>query len=36
MMLHWQPDVNGTGVPTTLNVDALGAVPLKLADGLTG
>jgi len=36
MMLHWQPDVNGTGVSTTLNVDSLGAVPLKLADGLTG
>ena len=35
MMLHWQPDVTGTGGAATLNVDALGAAPLKLADGVT-
>lgn len=35
MLLRWEPDVNGSGTPATLNVDALGAAPLKLADGLT-
>lgn len=35
MILHWRPDVNGTGGPTTLNVDTLGAVSIKLADGTT-
>jgi hypothetical protein len=35
MMLHWSPDVSGSGGPATLNVDALGAAPLKLADGVT-
>lgn len=33
MTLHWRPDVNGAGGPTTLNVDTLGATPVKLADG---
>ena len=35
MMLHWVPDVNGAGGATTLNVDTLGAVPLKMSDGVT-
>lgn len=35
MVLHWIPDVNGAGGPTTLNVDTLGVVPVKLADGST-
>jgi hypothetical protein len=33
MVLRWKPDVNGAGGATTLNVDTLGAVPVKLADG---
>jgi hypothetical protein len=35
MLVHWIPDVNGTGGATTLNIDSLGAVPVKLADGIT-
>jgi hypothetical protein len=35
MILHWEPDVSGTGSAATLNVDTLGAVPVKLADGAT-
>ncbi|MBV8847630.1 MAG: hypothetical protein JO307_32865 [Bryobacterales bacterium] len=35
MLLHWKPDVSGTGAPATLNVDALGAIPITLADGVT-
>jgi hypothetical protein len=35
MALNWKPDVNGTGGATTINVDVLGAVPVKLADGAT-
>jgi hypothetical protein len=35
MTLHWTPDVNGAGGPTSLNVDTLGAVPVKQADGAT-
>jgi hypothetical protein len=35
MVLHWRPDVSGTGGPTTLNVDTLGTLPVKLADGAT-
>ena len=35
MVLHWKPDVNGAGGPTTLNVDSLGAASLKLQDGPT-
>ena len=35
MTLHWKPDVSGTGAAATLNVDTLGAVPVKLADGAT-
>jgi hypothetical protein len=35
MVLAWQPNVNGAGGATTLNVDTLGAVPVKQADGVT-
>ena len=35
MLLHWTPDVNGAGGATTLSVDTLSAVPVKLADGTT-
>ena len=35
MILHWTPDVNGAGGSVTLNVDVLGAVPVKLSDGAT-
>jgi hypothetical protein len=35
MILHWRPDLNGAGGATTLDVDQLGAVPLKQADGTT-
>src|SRR5208282_4554044 len=35
MYLHWNPDVSGTGGATTLNVDTLGTIPVKLADGVT-
>jgi hypothetical protein len=35
MLLHWKPDVNGTGGVTTLNVDILGAVPIVRPDGIT-
>ena len=35
MVLNWIPDVNGSGGPTTINVDGLGAVAVKLADGIT-
>lgn len=35
MVLNWTPDVSAAGGPTTLNVDLLGATPVKLADGVT-
>ncbi|HWQ52536.1 MAG TPA: hypothetical protein VN442_02550 [Bryobacteraceae bacterium] len=35
MVLHWVPDVAGAGGATTINVDTLGAVPVKLADGVS-
>jgi hypothetical protein len=35
MVLHWKPDVNAVGGAATLNVDALGVVPIKLGDGVT-
>jgi hypothetical protein len=35
MTVEWNPDVNGAGGPTTLNIDTLGARPVKLADGAT-
>jgi hypothetical protein len=35
MTLLWKPDVNGTGGPTTLNIDSLGVRSVKLADGTT-
>src|ERR1051326_8635237 len=34
MILRWKPDVNGTGGATTLNVDTLGPVAIKLTDGI--
>jgi hypothetical protein len=35
MLLHWLPDVSAAGGPATLNVDTLGAVPVKMPDGIT-
>jgi len=35
MVLAWKPNVNGAGGPTTLNVDTLGSVSVKQADGVT-
>ena len=35
MVLAWKPNVNGAGGATTLNVDTLGAVAVKQADGVT-
>lgn len=35
MALAWKPDVSGTGSAITLNIDTLGAKPVKLADGTT-
>lgn len=35
MLLHWIPDVNGAGGATTLNIDTLGGVPVKMSDGAT-
>jgi hypothetical protein len=35
MVLHWEPDLSSSGGAATLNVDALGAIPLTLADGVT-
>ena len=35
MTLNWTADVSEAGGPVTLNVDFLGAVPVKLADGLS-
>jgi hypothetical protein len=35
MVLNWIPDVSAAGGATTLNVDTLGAQPVKLADGVT-
>jgi len=35
MVVQWKPDVNGAGGATTLNIDTLGAKPIKLADGVT-
>ncbi len=35
MVLEWKPDISGAGGSMTLNVDFLGAIPLKLTDGLT-
>ena len=35
MILDWKPDVSASGGATTLNVDFLGATPVKLADGVT-
>ena len=34
MVLQWQPDVSGSGGATTLQIDSLGAKPVKLADGI--
>ena len=35
MLLHWTPDLDGAGGATTINIDALGQVAVKLADGTT-
>lgn len=35
MVLHWIPDAGATGGATTLNVDTLGAAPVKQFDGVT-
>jgi hypothetical protein len=35
MVVQWRPDVNGSGGATTLNIDTLGAIGVKLADGVT-
>lgn len=35
MVLDWVPDVNGGGGATTLNVDGLGAVSVRLVDGVS-
>jgi hypothetical protein len=35
MVLHFIPDVDGTGGAATLDVDSLGPVAIKLADGVT-
>ncbi len=35
MVLHWIPDLAGAGGATTLNVNTLGAVPVKMGDGVT-
>ena len=35
MVLRWVPDVTATGGAITLNVDTLGAAPVKLADGVS-
>ena len=35
MVLNWQPDVSGAGGTTTLDIDALGLVPVTGADGVT-
>jgi hypothetical protein len=35
MMVNWKPDVSGNGGPTTLNIDVLGAKPIKQNDGTT-
>jgi len=35
MVLAWKPHVSGAGGATTLNVDTLGAVTVKQADGVT-
>lgn len=33
MMVNWRPDLNGAGGATTLNIDSLGAKPVRLSDG---
>lgn len=35
MALNWKPDRNNSGGATTLNIDTLGAVAVKLADGVS-
>jgi hypothetical protein len=35
MTLDWKPDVTGAGGAATLNVDTLGTISLRLADGAT-
>jgi hypothetical protein len=33
MVIHWTPDVNGAGGPTTLNIDNVSVRSIKLIDG---
>lgn len=33
MVIHWRPDVDGAGGPTTLNIDGAGIRTIKLIDG---
>lgn len=35
MLLHWRAGVNGAGGATTLNVDTLGAIPVRGIDGVS-
>ncbi|GEM_PF-3586201 len=35
MVVNWRPDVTGVGGNVSLNIDTLGARPVKLADGTT-
>ena len=35
MVVHWIPDRSGGGGSTTLNIDGLGAAPVRMADGTT-
>lgn len=35
MTVNWRPDVALSGGPTTLNIDTLGAVSIKMADGVS-
>jgi hypothetical protein len=35
MVLHWTPDISNMGGSITLNIDSLGATPVKLQDGIT-
>jgi hypothetical protein len=36
MLINWRPDVPLAQGTATLNVDALGSVPVKLANGISG
>lgn len=34
-VVHWIPDVDSNGTAVTLNIDGLGAIPVKQSDGVT-